>query len=280
MDKFSFSGHESFQCKTQWLKKGYDFVLEQNNFNDPEAVVKLGVGKNMVASIKYWLKVFGIVDSEQQITKIGNYIFDNKIGVDPFTEDTATLWLLHYNLIRSNAASIYNLTFIDFHKEKNEFTRDHLQSYIKRRCNEQGWQTLYNENTVRKDIGVLLQNYVEPINQIHDEYSVLLLELNLIKRFDNKNYTFNYSNHGKIEPEIFLYTILKEKDSDSVNFDVLLELGLIFCLTSNDLIDLIEDICKMYPDQIVFSDVAGIKQLQFKADIQPIKVLNNYYNIQ
>lgn len=39
MDKFSFSGHESFQCKTQWLKKGYDFVYEQNNFNDPEAVV-------------------------------------------------------------------------------------------------------------------------------------------------------------------------------------------------------------------------------------------------
>ena len=45
MEKFSFSGHESFQYKTQWLKKGYDFDIEQNNFNEPEAVVKLGVGK-------------------------------------------------------------------------------------------------------------------------------------------------------------------------------------------------------------------------------------------
>lgn len=24
--KYTFSGHESFPCKTLWLKKGYDFV--------------------------------------------------------------------------------------------------------------------------------------------------------------------------------------------------------------------------------------------------------------
>lgn len=280
MDKFSFSGHESFQCKTQWLKKGYDFVYKQNNFNDPEAVVKLGVGKNMVSGIKYWLRAFGIIDERQQITEIGKYIFDDIQGVDPYTEDIASLWLLHYSLIRNEIASIYYLTFIDFHKEKNEFTRDHLQNYIKRRCNEAGWQYLFNENTVRKDIGVLLQNYVEPTNRIHDEYSVLLLELNLIKRIDNKSYVYNYTDHTKIEPEIFLYAILKEKDSDSVSFDLLLELSLIFCLTSNDLIDLIEDVCKIYPSQIVFSDVAGIKQLQFKTEILPNEVLNRYYNKQ
>ena len=25
--KYSFSGHESFPCKSLWLKKGYDFVM-------------------------------------------------------------------------------------------------------------------------------------------------------------------------------------------------------------------------------------------------------------
>ena len=48
MSKYTFSGHESFPCKTLWLKKGYDFVKEEKDFNAPEAVVDLGVGKNMV----------------------------------------------------------------------------------------------------------------------------------------------------------------------------------------------------------------------------------------
>jgi len=278
MEKFSFSGHESFQCKTQWLKKGYDFVCEQNNFNDPDAVVKLGVGKNMVTAIRFWLKAFGIVNNEQQLTELGKYIFDNNEGKDPYTEDIATLWLLHYMLVQNNIASIYKLTFVDFHKEKNEFTRDHLQNYLKRRCLDAGWQSLYNENTVKKDIGALLQNYVEPVNNVFEDYSVLLLELKLISRLDNKNYIFNSTSHSKIEPEIFLFTILIDKDSNSVSFDLLLELSLIFCLTSNDLIDLIEDICKLYPFDIVFSDIAGIKQLQFKKDILPFEVLNRYYS--
>ena len=47
--KYVFSGHESFPCKTLWLKKGYDFVANDYMFNDSDAVVRLGVGKNMVA---------------------------------------------------------------------------------------------------------------------------------------------------------------------------------------------------------------------------------------
>lgn len=45
MAKPVFSGHESFACKSHWLKRGYDFVNEGNNFNADDAVVQLGVGK-------------------------------------------------------------------------------------------------------------------------------------------------------------------------------------------------------------------------------------------
>lgn len=57
--RYSFSGHESFYCKSLWLKKGYDFLTEGRSFLDEDAVVRLGVGKNMVTSIRYWLKAFG-----------------------------------------------------------------------------------------------------------------------------------------------------------------------------------------------------------------------------
>ncbi|HRW22723.1 MAG TPA: DUF4007 family protein, partial [Bacteroidales bacterium] len=57
-EKLTFSGHETFHCRTFWLKKGYDFLVSGNNTfkNEEAAVVELGVGKNMVASIRYWMK--------------------------------------------------------------------------------------------------------------------------------------------------------------------------------------------------------------------------------
>ncbi|MFM7585473.1 MAG: DUF4007 family protein, partial [Bacteroidota bacterium] len=49
--RYNFSGHDSFQCRHLWLKKGFDFVKEKRSFMDPDSVVRLGVGKNMVSSI-------------------------------------------------------------------------------------------------------------------------------------------------------------------------------------------------------------------------------------
>ena len=65
--KYTFSGHESFTCKTLWLKKGYDFIRNNNNFNSPDSVVELGVGKNMVASIRYWMRAFGLTENDGPI---------------------------------------------------------------------------------------------------------------------------------------------------------------------------------------------------------------------
>lgn len=49
--RYSFSGHESFHCKSLWLKKGYDFICNKKHFADTDSVVELGVGKNMVSAI-------------------------------------------------------------------------------------------------------------------------------------------------------------------------------------------------------------------------------------
>lgn len=83
--KYVFSGHESFSCKQLWLKKGYDFLVHGNNFNAPDAVIELGVGKNMVSSIRYWLRAF-MLTSNDQLTPIADYIFNDENGVDPYVE--------------------------------------------------------------------------------------------------------------------------------------------------------------------------------------------------
>ena len=95
MARYIFSGHESFSCKSLWLKKGYDYLNNGYNFRESDAVISLGVGKNMVSSIRYWLKAFGLTE-EDELTEFADYIFSDKDGKDMFTEDLATLWLLHW----------------------------------------------------------------------------------------------------------------------------------------------------------------------------------------
>ena len=106
---YVFSGHESFPCKTLWLKKGYDFVAQGKDFNSPEAVIDLGVGKNMVASIRYWIKVFGVCRNDQR-TWLGDYLFNDQDGKDRYIEDLATLWRFESWYRRQDP----NLCFADF----------------------------------------------------------------------------------------------------------------------------------------------------------------------
>ena len=119
---YTFSGHESFPCKTLWLKKGYDFVRAEKDFNAPEAVVDLGVGKNMVAAIRYWYKAFGL-NKDVKTGWIADYIFDKNTGKDPYMEDLGTLWLLHFLLVYTGEASLYKLFFVDFQKERRFLLR-------------------------------------------------------------------------------------------------------------------------------------------------------------
>ena len=80
ISRFTFSGHDSFQCRQLWLKKGYDYIQDQKSFNDEDAIVQLGVGKNMVSSIRFWLKAFNVIDNKEIPTEFGKRIFDNENG--------------------------------------------------------------------------------------------------------------------------------------------------------------------------------------------------------
>ncbi len=275
-----FSGHESFACKSHWLKRGYDFVKGENNFNDDDAVVHLGVGKNMVASIKFWLKAIGLL-KDTGLVALANHLFDDDNGKDPYLEDIGTLWLLHFLLIQTDYATIYKTTFVDYHRQRNIIEKSKLQNYIKHICfDETGYKNLYNDNTVKRDIGVMLHNYCAKNGgnvNIEDSNS-LFAPLNLICETEKNTYRFNYDTRSDVPSLIFLYALLvKFEGRNSISFEDIAELALIFCLTNNDLLDIINHLCDLYPSEIVFSDVAGIKELQFRATLNPTDVLDRYY---
>lgn len=276
MGKITFSGHESFQCKSLWLKKGYDYLVNEKSFNSEDAVVALGVGKNMVASIRFWLKAFGITAENDKTTELGNFLFQEN-GADPFIEDISTLWLLHYQLVKSEHATLYNLLFSEFHKTRNEFTKAQLLSYIKRHFSEEkGF--VFNENTVSKDIDTFLKNYVIPQTQTnYEDFSTLLLPLNLIRRVDKTTFAFNDTSRAPLPPLVFLYA-LKDVAADNkiLEFDAILDLCRIFCLNTSDLYEIFEKL-NQWNSAISFDNAAGEQLFTMNDGMDKMQILNYLY---
>lgn len=277
--RYSFSGHESFQCKSLWLKKGYDYLLAGGKFNDADSVVKLGVGKNMVASIRFWLRAFSLTTADE-LTPLAKYIFDDVNGRDKFTEDINTLWILHYLLVKSGNASIYNLLFLEYQREKKEFSKSELQTFIKRKCSVPEQKNVYNENTAKKDIGVLLKNYIAPTDlKTIEDFSALLLDLNLITRREADRYVFRQVKNTEISAEVLLYAMIDFSNKDkTLSLDKLQALALIFCMPLPDLIEAIKRIESKYSRSIVFTDNSGVKNVQLLAELEPSTILDSYYN--
>jgi hypothetical protein len=103
MIDFSYTGHESFPFRISWLPKAVA-ALEAgiDPFTDPrEGMTRLGLGKNMIQSLAYWVVVTGLATKTAgglHPTNFAEQTLSRKTGYDPFLENTQTLWLLHWNL--------------------------------------------------------------------------------------------------------------------------------------------------------------------------------------
>ncbi len=286
-----FSGHETFVCKQPWLKKGYDFLNQRNKFTSDTAVIDLGVGKNMVSSIAYWMKAFDLCDDKWELSYLSNYLFGED-GRDSYLEDYGTLWLLHYHLVKSDYASIYNLFFNGFRKTNTlSFTESQLHGYLQKEAEQ---NNIYNENTISNDISVFRRMYTKPQDEqgdIEDIYSSIFSELSLLTRTTihegNKallRYNIPYENRANLPSEIVLYSILDKyeyKENISINFNDLISSynspGMIFSLSKEGLYSIIEDIEKNNSN-ILFSSTAGLQTLQINKHIDKWSVLSNYYD--
>ena len=292
MQKPSFSGHESFVCRQFWLKKGFDYANSNQKFTSDTAVVDLGVGKNMVSSIRFWLKAFSLVDEDDELSSISKYLFSNT-GKDPYLEDEGTLWLLHYHLIKSSKATIYDLVFNEFRKERVGFTKEQLLNFIYRKC-EEADVTAPKAKTLNSDISVLLRSYIKPTRSegvsIEDDFSSVLIDLNLIKHTKRRNadeklidwYSFESSDRSDLPYQIILYTIL-DVDEERTSFtfrDLLIgknSPGLIFALNAESLHKKINEIVERHPE-ISYSETAGNQVLQLSSRPDKWEILNEYYD--
>ena len=125
---FRFSGHETFPCRYTWLPKAVRNLRENPALfaNEDEAMVRLGVGKNMVRAIRFWADASEVtMPSLKQgvfVSEFGNAVF-GPAGHDEFLEDIRTLWLIHWKLSTSVTEPLFAWHYLLNFWHRPEFTR-------------------------------------------------------------------------------------------------------------------------------------------------------------
>src|SRR5438067_787440 len=103
---YRFSGHETFPCRYTWLPKAVQSLAQDPALfrNEDQAMVRLGVGKNMVRAIRFWADAAGVSaslpDGALAVSRFGADLLGER-GCDPFLEDVRTLWLIHWKIATS-----------------------------------------------------------------------------------------------------------------------------------------------------------------------------------
>ncbi|MEC4117135.1 DUF4007 family protein [Myroides phaeus] len=288
-----FSGHDTFHCKQQWLLKGYDFTENQGykNFNQTENAIKhLGVGRNMVSSLKHWLDAFNIT-KDNILTPFSHYIFSEINGKDRYLEDEGTLWLLQFYICYFQYATIYNLIFTQYFIDKATyvFNEEKIISFINKYCDDNNVKRI-SENTLSVDFKVFIRSYIatkKDAKKIEEDVNSPLLELNLINRIDNKTDSFIINKNDRLIPlQILAYCIIEialtlKKNVLDIS-EIQETIANYFCMTNESLEDHLHKLNGHKEFSIRYSNTAGNSNISIKDPSEDLKklLLDNYYAAQ
>ena len=167
----TFAAHQTFHPRFGWFKKAVDRVIDDPRvFAREDATLELGVGKNMVEAIKFWAVTAKLVQETKtasgsafHLTPFAEeFVLDG--GYDPFIEDSLTLWLIHWNLLKPTTNS--PVTWLFFNEfSAVEFSQDSLDQFMLREIQAQAnLRKQPNPSSVAKDTDVLIRMYSRKIS--------------------------------------------------------------------------------------------------------------------
>lgn len=276
------SGHETFPMRYGWLKKAYDVVQAATDdsdkhsvFNDVSAIARFGVGKNMVASIRHWATQCEVISSGKKgaasgVGYIGSTIFADD-GLDPYMENPATLWLLHWRLASNPDLTTWFWVFN--HYNGDHFERETLVKALIKFGQDRGWSRV-TPSTIKRDVDCFVRTYVaKPATgkQTHeDTMESPLTELSLIKPIGKKD-GFRIIRGPKVSlgDGVFAFALSEfwsnYTHGNTLSFEAIAHHpgspGRVFQLNEDDLVDRLARMESFTSGLIRWSETAGLKQL-------------------
>ena len=290
-----FSGHETFPLRYGWLKKAFDRVAETedqpNNRSacwDDAAIARFGVGKNMVSSMRHWARVARVIEEPSpncvRTTNLGQLVFGAE-GVDPYMEDPASLWLIHWQL----AALAHKTTWfwVFNHYPAITFGRESLIKRLMRLAKERNWSRVA-DTTIKNDVACFIRTYVaRPPSKKSGHDDALespLTELGLIKPVGRKDgFRFVRGQKSNLGDGVFTYALLDfwsrySSNSNTLSFEAIAYApggpGRVFLFDENDVVDRLSVLDDVTDGALRWSETAGLKQVVRNFRIDPDDALS------
>lgn len=297
----SFAKHQTFHIREGWLFKGMMAIEEATQVDEPynlflekDAPERLGMGRNMVQALRFWMEATGLAQEHYEgrsvprlVEPFGEIVWQ----FDPYLENDGTLWLLHYHLVCNRSLSS------SWHWFFNHFSG---VAFNDKQAIEalQNWVVVTEKerkvarSSLKKDVRCLLRTYL-PSDKGNNPENLIespLARLGIIKQFGSgsaKRYHWQRPDIQQLHPLILLYVMVDRqrenpsRNNQQVRLSTLLQeennVGRVFNLTTGLLTDLIASLNNMYPDwQIVFTRTAGLDQLTLP-NVTLQDILQRYY---
>ena len=183
-----FSGHETFVCRYAWIPKIVrELAFSPYLFKDEDkAMVRIGVGKNMVRSAKFWAECAGIIEERDggwATTEFGRLIFGHD-GYDEYFQHIATLWLFHWKLATNPKRPLFHWVQMLNHWQRAEFTESEVLPFLKRGLKVD--EAAKSERTLADGFRVFVNSYLPTRGRkgefAEDNLDCPLVELGLIRK--------------------------------------------------------------------------------------------------
>ncbi|MEM2126123.1 MAG: DUF4007 family protein [Candidatus Methanosuratincola sp.] len=282
-----YGKHESFHLREGWLAKGLRAVYAQRTiFRDETAPIQLGLGRNMVRALQFWLTATGLIRPEppgHALTPFGNLVLEH----DPYFENIGTLWLVHYHLACSqNEATTWYWFFNHF--AYPEFDQETFIQELGR------WALTFEERrplsrrTLETEFQVFLRTYL-PSGREHSPEDAMdspLTDLRLLEALPHRRYRVCTPAPDRIPPLIVLYILLQEQPGverreSQIGLNQALHTpfsaGRVFHMTATTLLESLDYLASQTPEWAVrLTRTGGLDRLTLPP-VSPQMVLERYY---
>lgn len=303
--KFRFSGDESFVCRYAWLPKALEVARSNPKVfaDDDAAMVLLGVGKNMVRSIRFWAEAASIIESRgidgYFPTRFAELVLGED-GHDPFLEDARTLWLIHWKISTHLEEPLFAWHFILNQHHDAELTRSSLatscQSLLMKVKNPP------SPNTLNRHFDVFIRSYSPSRGSKsavkEDNLDSPLTELNLIKKVGDRQlsldsgkrepvFALNRESKPGVTPEVFAYCLddffsrMHPNESTLPFREIAIGTygpGQVFKLPEADIRDILELLNHSARSQFSYQESANLQQVIRTKQTSEAVMLKNVYS--
>jgi hypothetical protein len=297
--KYKFAGHQTFVFRYGWLEKGVRGIDEcPTLFFEDDALVRLGVGKNMVSSIRHWCQVTRLVEPDPDVKgNTGRHLRVSVIGRrlllddgwDPFLEDDASLWLIHWLLVSNpTVGTSWQLLFSRFHRP--DFTKRELVAFVTSFIERQSLN--FSSIVIARDVDCLIRTYAANSSESkpsrpEETFDCPLLQLDLLQPSpDGDLHRFAIGPKTSLPAAIFSFALAEyfgrvPGAANTLSVQKCLygegSPGQVFKLDENSLVEYVEELEEQTNGALILDETAGLKQIYRRRELDPMKILEDYY---